>query len=215
MDASYWADVFTRVVKLSKRWSSEQARCEIVLGALAEFHGRLAQLAHDPPAPQQVLGSDVMSLLRAKHVRGVENLMEAMHSSCRKFEAVHGELSDLHSSLWNRYETLLKEHHQVRDITTGSAFEQPTWSIVGAGRGLDAQPVGLPSSLELIEWVREIDAQYTAELLLKLELLETVDISMSTDALHNVVRLWVLQPHLSPQALRRAASMAESLTLPE
>ena len=89
------------------------------------------------------------------------------------------------------------------------------YGIVGAGRGLDAQPVGLPSSLELIEWVREIDAQYTAELLLKLELLETVDISMSTDALHNVVRLWVLQPHLSPQALRRAASMAESLTLPE
>ena len=223
MDASYLGDVFTRVVKLTSRWSSEQARCEAMLVALAEFHGRLAHLADDGSASAtpstSVLGADGHALLRARHVRGVENLMEALQSSWKKFETVQGELSDLHASLWQRHETLLKEHHKASSSSEASqssaaAFEQPTWSIVGAGRGLDAQPVGLPPVTECIDNVRDLDAQYAAELLLKFELLESIDVTMPADALQGVVRLWNLQPNLTPLALQRAVSLTQSLTLP-
>ena len=48
--------------------------------------------------------------------------------------------------------------------------------MVGAGQGDDAQRVGLPPPAQCIEWLQAIDQQYAAELLLKLELLDGIDI---------------------------------------
>ena len=89
------------------------------------------------------------------------------------------------------------------------------WGLVGAGRGHDAQPVGLPSPVACIAWVRELDEMYGSELLLKLELLDGIDLGARAEVLHGIQRLWTLQPHLTPTSVERLAALAESLTLPE
>ena len=85
---------------------------------------------------------------------------------------------------------------------------------MGAGRGLDAQRILRPPVAECIEWLAELDRQYAAELLLKLELLDSIELgSMSADALHGVAQLWSLQPHISLPALERLRVVVASLTL--
>ena len=206
-DASYWADTFGDIVKLGKRWSAEQAKSEAIFTALLEFHGRLKLLEPDACEGAAALG-DSLKPLHARHVRSVENLLAALRASWHRFEALHAELADLHASVWKRHDTVLAESN-----ADASALSESAWSVVGAGRGLDAQPVGLPPPLVCIEWVRELDAQYASELLLKIELLDGIVFGMSVDALQGSHRLWTLQPHLCQQSLDRAVMLVESLTL--
>lgn len=191
---------------MSTRWSAEQAKTEPIFAALLEFHGRLHLLRDRPlplsmPCPVEL--ADAGARLRTKHVRGVENLLAALRASATRFETFQIALSDVHSSVCARHVATATSHEQ----------QQRTWSTVGAGRGLDAQRVGLPAAEQWVEWIGELDAQYTRELLLKLELLDTLQLSMSREALQGTHRLWTLQPHLSLPSLERLRAVAQSLTL--
>ena len=49
--------------------------------------------------------------------------------------------------------------------------------------------------------------------MLKLELLDSVDLGAGGAALQGVHRLWTLQPHLEPAPIERLDALTESLTL--
>jgi hypothetical protein len=210
MDAGYWADVFVRLATISRKWSAEQSKTLAIFVALIEFHGRLHLLSPEAVGAQEIL-RDSLPQLRAKHVRGIENLLGAMRKSWERFESLHIEMSELHASVWTRHSAVLSE--AGHGSAPASELSEPGWSVVGAGQGLDAQLVGLPPPLECIQWVRKLENQFAAELLLKLELLDSIDLAMSAEALHGAHRLWTLQPHLDPPTLSRITSFAESLTI--
>ena len=220
MDASYWADVFSQARSISRKWATEQARTEAVFAALLEFDGRLRLLGRrgigDPAAPTLsafAAGSgleEIPVLLRARHMRGVENLLGSLHESAERFKAHQAAFSDLQASVWQRQYSAAADGTNASDLLAESA-----WGVVGAGRGSEAQRVGMPPAAQCIEWIQELDGMHSAELLLKLELLETIDLtgSMSPEALQGVAEIWALQPHLLTPALDRLSALVESLTL--
>ena len=106
MDASYWADVSTKALSVVRRWEAEHERSNAVFAALVEFHSRL-QLFDTTTAPG-ALGAlvdrpDTLPLLHAKHVRGVENLMVALHEGIVRRTTLQDELSRVHASVWERH----------------------------------------------------------------------------------------------------------------
>ena len=167
------------------------------------------------------MSPDALPLLRAKHVRGLENLLGALQASLRRFETLQAEFAEINADIQQRHgaaaDTAPSNAAAVAVDSArskGSRDEPAIWGVVGAGRGLDAQRVGLPPTSLLFEWVREFEVQFAAELLLKLELVDGISLGMSADALHGVHRLWTLQPHLNTVMLERTAALNESLTLP-
>ena len=127
-----------------------------------------------------VEASPSLPLLRAKHVHGLENIMSALQKSSARFSTIRDDIAEVHANVWQRHGAVVTaavEKAGSSSVGDSAASEmaakllsEPTWGVVGAGRGRDAQPVGLPAPMVCIEWVREADAIYAAELLLKLEL---------------------------------------------
>lgn len=220
-DIATWIDAFTTSMKLIRRWTAEQQRTDSILAALLEFHGRLLLLesgSTSGTAAKEVLEAaapgEALPLLHARHVRGLENLLAALQTSARKFEAIQMDMSEVYAEVRQRCGIVEGDSSStlVREDCVDRA-QQPTWGLVGAGRGLDAQRVGLPPPAVCVQWVRELDQQFAAEMLLKLELLDAVDLGMSADALHGIHQLWTMQPHLRPETLERTAALADSLKL--
>ena len=216
MDASYFSEIFVRLVSLARQWSAEQKKSESLFAALLEFHGRLVSLSSSNPfAPLSEEHRETLEaalpLLRAKHVRGLENILAALHKSAERFKHVRAEMGELHASLWHRHAALASE-----GAAQAAALDVPQWSIVGAGRGHDAQPVGLPAPTTCIEWVRDLDALYAAELIIKLEVIDALDAGASDEVLQLAARTWSEQRHLKsqPVTMERVAVLTESLTLP-
>lgn len=216
MDAAYWSDVFSRLAALSRQWAGEHDKSQALFAALLDFRGRLVSLSADEPfaplsgAHRSTLDA-ALPLLRAKHVRGLENILAALRKAGDRFKRVRAEMGDVHAAVWQRHATVASE-----SAAQAAALDAPQWSTVGAGRGRDAQPVGLPAATTCIEWVRELDSLYAKELLLKLELLDGIDLGASDAALQGIVRLWNLQPNLTaaPATLERVDALAQSLSLP-
>ena len=218
-DASYWCDIFTQALTVTRQWAAEQAKADAIFTAAIEFHGRLQLLGNaDKPAAIASVGSssihsqvisDALPRLRNKHVHGLENLLAALHTSAGRFEELRRKLSELHTALWTRHAAAFEPGARPAELA------EPSCSVVGAGRGTDAQRVFLPPPMQCIEWVQELDSMFTAELLLKLELLESISVELGNDALHGIYRLWSLQPHLRPMALAQLQALVESLTLVE
>ena len=72
----------------------------------------------------------------------------------------------------------------------------------------------LPPPAECIRWIEELDQMYSAELLLKMELLESMDMHrVEADTLLGVAHLWALQPNIRPDALTMLRHVVSSLTL--
>ena len=223
-DVATWIEAFTTGAKLIRRWAAEHERTESLFAALLEFHGRLQLLelqgaSAAKTALQAAEPPDALSRLHARHVRGLENLLAALHTSAQKFEELQEELSEVHAQIRLQCGGTLADECMPSPAISGSGSSSGTtvdhaiWGLVGAGRGLDAQQVGLPSPRVCAGWVRELDEQFAAELLLKLELLDSIDLASGSNALSGVHRLWVLQPHLNPETLSRTTALAESLTL--
>ncbi|KAL1500574.1 hypothetical protein AB1Y20_013229 [Prymnesium parvum] len=207
MDASYWKDVCTQALSLTRRWAAEQERSVAILAALSEFHGRLGLLERGAIGALKAL-PDASALLHAKHVRGLENLMSALRLATSRFEALHTELSALHGAVWER-------HAQCsRQEADGSVFARPSTSVAGLGCGIDAQQVGLPAVLQFIEWFQELDQMFARELLLKVQLIDSISYSMPPAQLADVHRLWTLEPNLSFASLERLSLLVDSLTVP-
>ena len=231
MDASFFADIFVRIAALSRRWEAEQSKSERLFSALLEFHDRLHLLSVGEPLSEYSAmkgQEDLVPLLRGKHVRGLENILAALRKSARAFESMRAEISEVHAAVWQRHGAMVsaaetKPRSSAATSEGGSAahdaaamlLAEPAWGLVGAGRGRDARPVGLPAPMVCIEWVRELDAMYASELLLKLALIDSIDLGAKGEVLQGTQRLWSLQPHLNPAAIERVAALAESLTLPE
>ena len=215
MDASFFADVFSKLTALSKRWSAEQTKSESLFAALLEFHGRLLTLTADSPLPPSLDHlEDAAPLLRARHVHGLENILAALRKSTDKFTALRAEISEVHTSVWQRHAAVISADGTTPEAAA-AALAEPTSGVVGAGRGRDAQTVGRPPPMLCIDWVRELDGMYASELLLKLELLDGIDLGLGSEVLQGVSRLWTLQPHLGTAAIERVASLAASLNLPQ
>ena len=100
MDASYWGDVFKQALSISSRWAAEQARTLAMLSAFTEFHERLQMMERtsDETLAKRKAIADAWPLLRMKHVRGMENLLAALHSSTSQMESLRGSLSELQTS---------------------------------------------------------------------------------------------------------------------
>ena len=216
MDASFWSDIFLQALRISRQWAAEQSRAVAILAALVEFDGRLRLLGPgspgEPPPSLDAFGigsglEHVPSMLKEKHMCSVERLLSALRESAGRFSAHQAALSEVHASVWQR--------HGAGASSGNPVIMEPAWDVVGAGRGSEAQHVGLPPPSQCIEWIQELDAMYTSELLLKLELIDSIDLSggMRAEALQGVMELWTLQPHLCPHALDRLRAVAESLTL--
>jgi hypothetical protein len=239
MDSSFFADAFARLASLSRRWDVEQQKTEALFAALLEFHSRLINLSTEEPFEALASHAELeqsVPALRAKHVHGLENIMAALQKSAGRYTAIRDDISEVHANVWQRHgaavttaaEKAQKGGKASRsdggaaddegDILASEAaamlISEPAWGIVGAGRGRDAQPVGMPAPMVCIDWVREVDGLYTSELLLKLELLEALDLGASAEVLYGLHRLWTLQPHLTPAAIERVRMLAESLNLP-
>lgn len=212
MDASYWQDVFTTALGVVRRWDTEQERTLAILTALGEFYGRLRLLGSGSDAAQEEALAALrghpatLPLLRAKHVRGLENLMVALRLSCEQFGALQAELSQLHARVWER-------HAKCADQLGPGHAASAEWGLVGAGRGLEAQRVRLPSPLLCVEWVQELDTSFSREALLKMQLVDTISCDMPPERLSHVHRAWSLQPNRSPSAVGRLQAIATSLTL--
>jgi len=116
--------------------------------------------------------------------------------------------------VWQRHAAVISADGTTPEAAA-AALAEPTSGVVGAGRGRDAQTVGLPPPMLCIDWVRELDGMYASELLLKLELLDGIDLGLGSEVLQGVSRLWTLQPHLGTAAIERVASLAASLNLPQ
>lgn len=229
-DVATWIEAFTTGAKLVRRWGAEQARTEALFAALLEFHGRLRLLEQQGAAGiaqtalEAVEPGVALPRLHTKHVRGLENLLAALQTSARKFEEIQVEISEVHAEVRCRCGTDAvgcapgatsspADGSSSSSSGTSATADHAFWGLVGAGRGLDAQQVGLPPPRVCAGWVRELDEQFAAELLLKLELLDSIDLTAEGDALFGIQRLWTLQPHLSPETLSRTTALAESLTL--
>ena len=231
LDASFFATACAEALSVSRKWQTEQQRSESLFAALLDFHSRLRLLngrGSVAVAELSAFGAgsgleDVPTLLRMRHVKGVENLMSALRASCERFENHHRSMAEVHASMWERHamaeDAAAERAGKTKEGDSGGplnlGFDAPAWSVVGAGRGLDAQRVLLPPVESCIEWVGELDRQYTAELLLKLELIDSIDLSLiGAEDLHGVYELWMLQPGLKPQSLERLRVVVESLTVP-
>ena len=221
MDASFWSDTFVCLASLVKRWSDEQGKSETLFAALLEFHIRLLTLTEDalPTLKERAGLEDTLPLLRTRHVHGVENLLAALQKTAERFRALHTEIAEVHAAAWQRHsaavtsaESASSKRSSAHDAAA-AALAEPAWDVVGAGRGSDAQRVGLPPPMVCIDWVQELDAMYAAEMLLKLELLDGIDLGAGAEVMQGVHRLWSLQPHLSTAAIERVAALAEALTL--
>ena len=226
-DASFLADTFGQALACSRRWTAEQARTEELFTALVEFHGRLQYLRIKNGAAPSAAASlrvfapgsgfeDVPARLHSRHIRGLENILGALRGSADKFETHHTAIADLHAAMWQRQQ----QEQSQRQQAIGGGGTASVWladaseGVVGAGRGTEAQRVGLPPPATCIQWMEELDALYSSELLLKLELLDSIDLhEMDTEALQGVAHLWALQPNLHPQPLERLRLFVESLTL--
>ena len=79
-------------------------------------------------------------------------------------------LAQLHSSAWQRHATL---------AVPAAEAAQPVLAVVGAGRGRVAQEIHMPPTLQCIEWLQELDSKFSHELLLKLELLDRLQLHCS------------------------------------
>lgn len=214
MDASFFGDIFSRLAALSDKWRAEQKKSEALFTALLEFHGRLVNMTSDDPFEplsdfHRKTFEAALPLLRAKHVRGLENILASLRRSLDRFKALRAEMGELHASVWQRHSMVASDPQQAPSL------DVPSWGVVGAGRGSDAQPVGLPAPNTCIEWVAEIDRMYASELLVKLELLDAVDLGLQGEVLQGLYRLWSLQIHVKPAVLERLTVLADSLTLPE
>lgn len=87
-------------------------------------------------------------------------------------------------------------------------------SLVGTGHGIEAQKVWLPPPAECIQWIQELDQMYSAEVVLKLELIDSIDIyTMNTNTLQGVAHLWSIQPNLLPDTLALLCNFTLSLNL--
>ena len=228
MDASFFADIFVRIAALSRRWEAEQAKSERLFTALLTFHDRLHLLSVGEPLSEvsAMKGQeDLVPLLRGKHMRGLENILTALRKSANTFESLRAEISEVHAAVWQRHGAMVSaaetKPRKSSAATSGGGdatamlLAEPAWGVVGAGRGRDARPVGLPAPMVCIEWVRELDAMYASELLLKLSLIDSIDLGAKGEVMQGTQRLWSLQPHLTPAAIERVAALAESLTLAE
>lgn len=209
MDAAYWQSVCVKAQSIMRRWAAEQKRTVAIFTALSEFQSRLRLFNQ---APVGVLKEQPItrSLLHAKHVQGLENLISALRDAMKRFEQFHTELAELHSSIWERH-SQVAEQHGTRDV---DQMARPSISMVGMGRGLDAQLVGLPPTLELVDWFQELHSMFTQEFLLKLQLIDMYNHDMEPAHLANMHRVWTLQPNLSTAALERLEILTESLTVP-
>ena len=218
MDASYWQDTCSKALAVTRRWAAEQERSIAVLAALSEFHGRLRLLGQGGAVVGGALReqSDTLPLLHAKHVRGVENLMTALRDALVRYEALHAELARVHASVWERFaQPATQKAAQKAAGTDVGAMAQPSMSVVGAGRGIESQRISLPSSLQFIEWIQELDEMFAHELLLKLQLVDAISHDMHPAQLADVHRIWSLQPNLSVPALEQLKLLVDSLTVPE
>ena len=141
MDAAYLADAFGQALGLSRKWAAEQQRSESLFAALLDFHSRLRQLKLVELAAFGI-GSDledVPSLLRARHVRGAENLMSALRKSSIRFQEHHAAFAEVHASMWERHDSAVAAAVDSHGPSSSTAafLAEPTWNVVGAGRGLD------------------------------------------------------------------------------
>ena len=227
MDPGFFADAFLRLATLSRRWEAEQQKSEALMVALLEFHGRLINLSTEDPFAALESRDELeatLPLLRAKHVHGLDNIMSALQKSSARFSTIRDDIAEVHANVWQRHGAVVTaavEKAGSSSVGDSAASEmaakllsEPTWGVVGAGRGRDAQPVGLPAPMVCIEWVREADAIYAAELLLKLELVDALDLGASAEVLHGLHRLWTVQPNLTPSVIERVRVLAEALNLP-
>ena len=225
MDASFFRETFSKALKITQRWSAEQSRCETILTSLLEFHGRMALLEDpDTTALRALAGeADAVELLHAKHVRGLENLMRGLREGVGRFEALHGELGELHADVWKRLTVVQQERRErLRRPAPRSpsaadepALHESSWDVVGAGCGNEAQHVLLPPPLLCVEWLGELDALYGAELHTKLQLVDAAHLfGEQASRLRDVAKVWALQPHLSDStAVERLRELVDSLSL--
>ena len=202
-------EAFLAASSIMRRWAAEQARTEAMVSALAAFDERRHLLATG--ASEQVLGvlsslPGAVSGLQAKNARGRENLLGALRSSAARFEALQGELAELHAAAWQRDAKQAAERPAEEAC---SAVEE----VVGAGSGRVAQRIRVPSALQRIEWLGELDAAFTRELLLKLQLLDLLCDAPTAEAHARAAWLWSTQPNLEPAVLERTDALARALSL--
>ena len=219
MDAAFLTEAFADSLKITNKWAAEQERSESLFAALIDFHARL-QLLGRGAGTSAVLrafqaGSgleEVPELLHARHVRGLENLMAALHKSASRFESHHSEIAEIQASFWERLgsDTAAKGG----SASAIAHCTERTWDVVGSGRGLDAQQVGLPPLTDCIALMNDLSQQYADELLLKQELLDSIQLQEATpDLLQGIAQLWSLQTKLQPGLHHRLRLLVESLTV--
>lgn len=200
--ATYWRTLFTQAVGVTRRWRAEQAKSEGVISVAAEFSSRLRTLSTSSvPAPLLEL-PDAVTLLRAKHLRGLENIMAALRESVATFAALHAELAELSAAAWSKH-------------GGSAASSSATVVVVGAGRGLAEQPVLMPPPGQCLEWMGELDRLFCRELLLKTRLVEQLTHDAPAEQVQQTIHLWQLQPNLRAAPLERLNALAVSLTLTE
>ena len=201
--ATYWRTLFTQAVGVTRRWRAEQARSEGVISAAAEFSSRLRTLSRPASVPAPLLElPDAVTLLRAKHLRGLENIMAALRASVATFAKLHTELAELSAAAWSKH-------------GGPGASSSATVVVVGAGRGLAEQQVLMPPPAQCLEWMGELDRLYCRELLLKTKLIEQLTHDAPAEHVQQTIYLWLLQPNLRAAPLERLNALAVSLTLTE
>jgi len=211
MDASFWSAQLQQALHLCKEWEQEQTRTKLVLDALVEFHGRATLLDAAASDGGDVLGvlqdfEDVPTLLLAKHARGMERLLSALHASVAQFESVQQRLGSLHASVWARYAESSQQ-------TAAESSARPTWTVVGAGQGQAAQHVLIPSTMQLLGWLGELDAMLCDDILVKHQLMEVLSFDVDPERLSQLVRVWSQAAHVRQEPLQRLQALAASLTL--
>ena len=88
---------------------------------------------------------------------------------------------------------------------------EPMVAVIGAGRGRAMETVLMPPVLQCMEWVQELDRHYGSELLLKMQLLDSIALDMDPTVLSQLLRLWSLQPNLKPFQLERLQSLVTAM----
>eukprot|EP00965_Chrysotila_dentata_P075367 2488817-Pleurochrysis_carterae.AAC.1 len=146
------------------------------------------------------------TLLLAKHARGMERLLSALHASVAQFESVQQRLGSLHASVWARYAESSQQ-------TAAESSARPTWTVVGAGQGQAAQHVLIPSTMQLLGWLGELDAMLCDDILVKHQLMEVLSFDVDPERLSQLVRVWSQAAHVRQEPLQRLQALAASLTL--
>ena len=97
MDVAYWQTAFSAALARTQRWAAEHARSETLLSVLVDFHSRIGLLKQTGDGALAVLERvpDAVPRLRAKHLRGFENLLVELRGCTSKLEAIQADIAEI------------------------------------------------------------------------------------------------------------------------